>query len=658
MNDSSDFPRRHATHTTNALAELRFEAAVQEAGSLLARKETGRDDYGTDFQLEVVMKDGEMTNFRVHVQLKGTDLPFNSDGSISISVKRSTLLYLLSQPDSLFVCCHLSENRLLVAYAQEVFQQYERHVDNWQSQREITVRFRSPFDASFQRELALRVLARGKQGKSERDGWEAASPENNPHALRNAVPSIEVPHDKEKAKAILSKLFDACDDDVISKSFEKFAAVLDESVGEMDLAYMAEINLGVTCRRTFSSQRVLKAVKILRAALERPASHPGAIHYCIGNAWLAVENYSKALESYSSAISFFEMHPSRETKAFCLKNMGATYERIGDFQAARAAYEEALLLNPELPEAHMAMGHWHRVHSRDYEAAIAHFESAMPENDIFNHSLAPLAWKAECLFLADRGAEAFIEIRGLQRMASHAEWVQPWCSRLVAMHGRRSVEGATAAKKFWKWFLKRSSANLAAKRELFMCYSYLDAAGQDEDISYATFKMMAEQLIAAGDSEAGLLWDRAGHWAMRRKDWNEAEFCFRKASDLDPKTFGSCLGVALNNLGRFEKALPILKFQAEEHWQDALSWGHLAISLEGVGDIDKCIAAYRKALELDPVYALAWFNLGGIYWNAKMFEECACVWSHATKNFPGDPRCEQARMLLVLAEHNLNRDAT
>lgn len=482
MNDSSDFPRRHATHTSNALAEQRFEAAVQEAGVLVARKEAGRDDYGTDFQLEVMMKDGGMTNFRVHVQLKGTGLPFNSDGSVGISVKRSTLLYLLSQADSLFVCCHLSENRLLAAYAYEVFQQYERHVDNWQTQKEITVRFRVPFDASFQRELALRILARGKEGRIERDAWAAASPEDYPIALRGAVPSIEVPHNKEGAKAILSKLFDACADDVISKAFEKFAAVLDERAGEMDQAYMAEINLGVSSRRPFSRQRVFRAVEMLEAALERPGSHPGGIHYCIGNAWLAVENYSKALESYSLAIGSFETHPSRETKGFCLKNIGGAHERLGDFQAARAAYEEALLLNPELPEAHMAMGHWHRVHSRDYEAAVAHFDSAMPENYIVSQSLAPQAWKAECLFLADKGREAFIEIRGLQRMAGYAEWVQPWCSRLVATHGRRSVEGAAAAKKFWKWSLKRSPENLAAKRELFMCYSYLDFEGQDEDL--------------------------------------------------------------------------------------------------------------------------------------------------------------------------------
>lgn len=649
MDDSTDFPQRHPSHTIGALAEQYFENAVREVGVLLAREETGHDDYGTDYQLEVKLDAGGMTNFRAHVQLKGTEKPGNNDGSVSISVKRTTLTYLLSQPDSIFVCCHLPEGRLLAIYAYEVFQQCERHVEDWRSQKEITVRFRSPFDASFQRELAGRVLARGKEGRAERDEWANTSPDDYAEAVHGTVPAIEVPHNKKEAKAILDELFKSCADDVISKAFAKFAAVLDESTGEMDGAYMAEINLGVSSNRPFSKQRILKAVDILQAALDRSGTHPGAIHYCIGNAWSALGDHPKALESYSIALQLLEVFPAKGTKAFCLKNKGGTHEKLGDFQAAREAYEEALRLTPDLSEAHMAMGLWHKIHSRDYEAAIMHFEKAIPDNADVSQALAPPAWKAECLFLADKGAEAFTEIRGLQRMAGQVHWIQRWCSQLVAKYGRRSVEGAAAAKDFWKWFLKRSPEHAIAKRELFMCYSYLDAEGREEGLDYATFKKLAVELIAAGDTESALLWDRVGHWAMRRKDWHEAESCFRHASDLDSQTFGSCLGVALNNLNRFEEALPILKYQAEEHWQDALSWGHLAISLEGVGDIEGCIAAYHKALELDPDYALVWFNLGGVYWNAKMFGEATEVWLQALEKFADDPRCDQARMCLIMS---------
>lgn len=649
MDDSNDYPQRHPNHAIGTRAGQRFKDAVQEADVLHARDEAGQDDYGTDFQLEVKLDGGGMTNFRAHVQLKGTGQPANSDGSVSISVKRTTLTYLLSQPDSIFVCCHFPEGRLLAIYAYEVFQQCERHIEDWRSQKEITVRFRSPFDTSFQHELARRVLARGKEGRSERDEWAVTPPDGYVEAVRTKVPTIEVPHNKEEAKAILNELFKSCADEVISKAFAKFAAVLDESAGEMDDAYMAEINLGVSSNRPFSKERILKAVDILQAALDRPGTHPGAIHYCIGNAWSALADHPKALESYSTALQLFEIFPAKGTKAFCLKNKGGTHEKLGDFQAAREAYEEALRLTPDLPEAHMAMGLWHKVHSRDYEAAITHFEKAIPENACISQALAPPAWKAECLFLADKGAEAFTEIRGLQRMAGQVHWIQRWCSQLVAKYGRRSVEGAAAAKDFWKWFLKRSPEHAIAKRELFMCYSYLDAEDRNEGLNYATFRKLAVELINAGDTESALLWDKLGHWAMRRKDWHEAEVCFRHASDLDSQTFGSCLGVALNNLHRFEEALPILKYQAEEHWQDALSWGHLAISLEGVGDIEACIANYHKALELDPDYALAWFNLGGVYWNAKMFGEAADVWLQALEKFPDNPRSDEARMCLIMA---------
>lgn len=648
MSNSADLPNRHQTHITNAQAVHHFEAAILEAGVLFARKEAGDDDYGTDFQLEVVDSDA-VTNFRAHVQLKGTRTPSNPDGSISISVKRTTLNYLLSQPDSIFVCCHLTENRILAVYAYEVFQQYERHGDDWRSQQEVTVRFRTPFDQSFQRELAGRILARGKEGRSERDMWAMTPPENYSTVLWEVVPTIEVPHNKAEAKAILSELFNSGQDDVISKAFPKFASVLDENRGEMDQAYMAEINLGIRSKRSHSHSRILKAVEVLQAAIERRESHPGSVHYCIGNAWSALAEHSKALECFSRALDLLAQVPEATTKAYCLKNKGFSHERLGDFQAARMAYEEALRVNPDLPEAHLAMGHWHRLHNRDYLAAITHFDLAIPDNAAVSLAMAPQAWKAECLFLADKSDDAFKEIRGLQRMASQVPWIQGWCAQLVAMHGRKSLESAKAAKDFWKWFLRRSPDDLKSKRELFMCYSYLDAEGIDSGLSYAEFKALAQELIGKGDSETALLWDRVGHWAQRRTDWEEAEACYRKASDLDHKAFGYCLGTALNHLGRFEEAFPLLRFQAEEHLKDALSWFQVAIALEGTGDIDGCIAAYWKALELDQDYDLAWFNLGGIFWNAGMLPECADVWLVAINKFPDHPLAAQARMCLIKA---------
>ncbi len=94
---------------------------------------------------------------------------------------------------------------------------------------------------------------------------------------------------------------------------------------------------------------------------------------------------------------------------------------------------------------------------------------------------------------------------------------------------------------------------------------------------------------------------------------------FRKAYDLEPDRYGYCLGTALNFLDRHAEAIPMLMEQAEKHLPDARSWFQVAVAREGVGDQVGAIEAYQRALQLDPDYDLAWFNLGGIHWNLRDF---------------------------------------
>lgn len=65
-----------------------------------------------------------------------------------------------------------------------------------------------------------------------------------------------------------------------------------------------------------------------------------------------------------------------------------------------------------------------------------------------------------------------------------------------------------------------------------------------------------------------------------------------------------------------------------------MCWLQLAIAQEGIGKVDECIISYRRAIELDPEYDLAYFNLGGIYWNQKNKSEAKKVWAEALKRFP------------------------
>ena len=160
-------------------------------------------------------------------------------------------------------------------------------------------------------------------------------------------------------------------------------------------------------------------------------------------------------------------------------------------------------------------------------------------------------------------------------------------------------------------------------------------SGESVTTSFPDFKTAATCLIVTGDQEAAFLWDRIGHWAQVEGDWSQAEDAYRKAYALQPETYGYCLGTALNFLGRYTEALSILLPQAEMHKSDAQSWFQVAKAREGVGDIAGAIAAYHRAVELDPDYELAIFNLGGTHWNSGNHAEAVRIWCAAVTRFPG-----------------------
>ena len=43
--------------------------------------------------------------------------------------------------------------------------------------------------------------------------------------------------------------------------------------------------------------------------------------------------------------------------------------------------------------------------------------------------------------------------------------------------------------------------------------------------------------------------------------------------------------------------------------------------------------AYQRAIELEAGYELAWFNLGGVYWNARDVEHALGTWREAINGF-------------------------
>ena len=129
MNHFDELPHRDRSHEIEDKALLAFQTRLADSGCFILQA-SDRKDYGTDCQIEVTAG-GHATNVRVHVQLKGTERPLNSDGSLSVAIRRTNLNYLLMQPYSFYACYHLPTGSLRICTTASVLHQYEHGEKPW-----------------------------------------------------------------------------------------------------------------------------------------------------------------------------------------------------------------------------------------------------------------------------------------------------------------------------------------------------------------------------------------------------------------------------------------------------------------------------------------------------------------------------------------------
>lgn len=630
-----DFPIRDNNSELAAQAEVAFERAVIEAGQFVVQQRDRRD-YGTDFQLEA-KHSGGMTNFRVHAQLKGTDKATNKDGSISISVDRTNLNYMLSQPDSIYVCYHAPARELFVRSAEDVYRDAEHKSEEWRSQDSLTIRFRALFDTQFQSSLRARTVAASAAQRNDRLNWVARHPDGFPEEVATNIPTIVVPELPDDAFDALSSLYERGQDDVISKAFEQFYACFDADDPRLTYAYLSEINLAMR-RKRFNRERVSAAIDFIKRS--RPDDCPDAL-YCRANGHSALDQTDEAQRLYREAI-LKAAGENPHLAAQCWKNLGTEIEKEGNNPEARHCYERAVALAPDLIEAHMALAMSHRD-AGDLEAALHHFDHVMWAVNDVAPTLAARGHRLEVYFRLGMTEKAFDDIAVLLPHGDRHPWIFDWCALLVYNYARTNDSSVLRAIRFWDAYLRIRPKDRRAQKERLLCLAYAKIHGQAVGLDYGRYVADVSAYLAVDSTDAAYLWDRVGHWAQEDGDWGQAEQQYRKAYSQEPDRYGYCLGTALNFLKRFEEALPILLEQAITHQPDAMSWFQVAIAQEGVGDISGCKESYHQALILDPDYDLALFNLGGVYWNKGPKVDAIKIWKEAISRFPNHALSQKLR---------------
>jgi tetratricopeptide (TPR) repeat protein len=631
MNYLDDLPKRDKNHVTEDKATAAFQKRLLDSEAFILQIADCKD-YGTDCQIEVVDQ-GRATNVRIHVQVKGTERPCNSDGSVSVEISRANLNYLLTQPYSFYVCYHVPTDSLRFRTADSVMRQYEHSGKNWTDQKTLTVTFTE--DLTAERLISLAAVARSS-AMTSRD-WRAeqiaAQAAEVPKLLKRSVPDVCVPVDRQSACQLLEQLYKSGQDDVISAGFDKFVAVLgtdDDAIGH---CYMAEINLAMAGRRE-SLERIESAICHFRSKIDGGRYRPSSLHYTIGNAYSALGKEEEAKTSYETALADPALIHMPDLAAQTLKNLGTSIERLGDQEMAVVQYLEALRLSPDLPEAHNALGNYY-IRIGSYEMALEHFDRAVSPYGQLGLALAVSGWRTNIFFNLNDGRAAFREINTLLGQADSEPWIWPWCARQVGSFGCTTVDNARQAHRFWQLYVAAHPEDSAARREILLVAFYLRREGQEIGKTYVEFRdEFVIQIAQIEEEDVAFLWDRLGHWAQDENDWIEAERCFRKAFECEGGHYGYCLGTALNFLDRCEESLPILIEQAQVIQPDAMSWFQTAVAYEKLDKPEEAIDAYNKALALDPNYDLAMFNLGGVHWNRGDVLQAAEVWGDAAKRFP------------------------
>lgn len=631
MNYLDDLPKRDQNHVHDTAAKTAFEAFIASSG-VVFKQSADDNDYGTDYQLEI-MHDGMATNVRLQVQLKGTTKDLNVDGSVSISVKRSNLNYLLMSAGSLYVCFHIPTNTLKVTSAQRVLTHYQNSDTNWQSQESVTINFAE--DLTIQRLIKVSSLARlgALDMRSRRITHGEISDNDIVDYAKKLLTVFEVADDSELAVNQLIKLYDNNQSEFISVAYERFKTVLGEEHPAMMFCYMAEIDLA-SANKIFDRQIVELGILKMKAYSLLDGVNSAGLHYSIGNGFAALNDFNRALEEYKIACELNKQDSDNELMAKIYKNMGGSYAALENENQAVEYYQQALKHNPSLAEANYALGLYYH-HMGQFEKALDQLDKIVFSSDTQGNLIDLQGWRISVLFNVGESRSAFRDINTLLSQADKAQWIWPWCLNIVAQFGRESIENAKLGLNFWESALRHFPENSVVQRELLLAIIYLRNHNINVHKTYFQFKNDLEASAnKIGSDAASVLWDLLGHWAEDDELGDEAILCFEKAYSLQKGDYGLCLSIALNNQHRYEESEILMKIYTVAFPNDDRGWYRLASTYDLMGKLEECIEPYRQSLSLNVDNDHAWFNLGGAFFNMGDYPEAQRVWKEAVSRFP------------------------
>lgn len=175
----------------------------------------------------------------------------------------------------------------------------------------------------------------------------------------------------------------------------------------------------------------------------------------------------------------------------------------------------------------------------------------------------------------------------------------------------------------------REAAGAMVKNEVALAERLLKKHLMQTPTDVPAIRMLAEVAVRCGqDADAEKLLLRCLELAPsfaaarynlavvlhRRNDPNNALLEIEKALQADPQSpsYRNLCAVILSRIGEYERSIELYSRLLSEYSDNAKVWMSYGHVLKTAGSFDKCIAAYRQSLELNPGFGEAYWSLANL----------------------------------------------
>jgi len=470
-----------------------------------------------------------------------------------------------------------------------------------------------------------------------KDVWTTKTRKPLPAVSDVAFIEKQLPLDSVDALPFLNDLYARGSDLALHELRASLAQRFGDSTDLMGFVHMATVNLAIAGYEIRNDELEAAISYWDREDVSRRVT-AASRYYCQGNALGALGQHRQAVEKYKLALE------EDKSMAEVWKNMGTAYEALQDIAEAERCFREALARDSKLFEAQLALGQLLLREEEDPREALAVLNGIAVGQIASHHHASVMAWKALANQKLGDHEKAIALAEQAIRMNPTDRWPWRWGGRVHALAWREDRKFLPASARFFGRLTARYPDDAEAWSE-FAQLQWLQNSDSPSESLIDSACAAFEKAIALGIEDSAVLFDRFGHALLEKGELIRAEEAHRKAYELDPDT-AYCLGVCLITQGKYNEALPYVLHDAKSVHRDSRSWFQVALCHANCGRFEAAEEAYRQAIHIDPEYAHAWYNFGGLYWNQGDIRRAARVWRRAIRKFPDFERADEVRGVL------------